>query len=113
MRLSIQNLQKDLVPKINIFRLFTDHCPNDAYARNAYGLLLERQKLYKSADEQFSSSLKYVSNDAEKDAVLVNLSRIMLALEKYIEAIETCSRVKTPTFKSHCQLALSLFKGRQ
>lgn len=88
-----------------------DNFPNDVYARNAYGLLLERQKLYRSSTEQFSAALECVSNDSERDAVLVNLSRIMIVLGKYIDAIEINQKVKTANFKSHCQLALALFKG--
>ena len=84
---------------------------NDACARNAYGLLLEHQKLYKSAEEQFLICLKFVAEDAEKDAVLINLSRILIVLGKYIEAFKVCQKVKNNTFKSHCQLALALFKG--
>lgn len=97
--------------EIYYFIFQIDHFPNDAYARNANGLLLERQKLYRSSTDEFLASLEYVSNDSEKDAVLVNLSRIMIVLGKYIDAIEINQKIKTATFKSHCQLALALFKG--
>lgn len=109
---SIENMHAISVALDEIAR-YINHFPNDAYARNANGLLLERKKLYRSAIDQFSASLECVSNDSERDAVLVNLSRIMIQLGNYIDSIEVNQKIKTPDFKSHCLLALALFKAER
>ncbi|XP_066601814.1 superkiller complex protein 3 [Prorops nasuta] len=84
--------------------------PNDEYALNAHGLLLERQKLYKSAAQQFTSMLN-LCKDEHKDAARINLSRILIVLGKYTEAIKLCKGIKNKSFTSQCHLALALFKA--
>ncbi|XP_034193237.1 superkiller complex protein 3 [Osmia lignaria lignaria] len=89
---------------------YVERHPNDCYARNAYGLLLERQKLYKSAAEQFAAAVCVCTNE-EKDSVCINLARVLLQLAKYDEAVKFCQAVKETTYNSQCYLALSLFKA--
>lgn len=94
-----------------MFSFIAEHVPDDPYALNAYGLLLEREKLYKPAVEVFTSALKLVRNDEERDSLRVNLSRVLLQLNVPDKAVEICQGVRNANFKSHCQLAVSLFKG--
>ncbi|XP_058800397.1 tetratricopeptide repeat protein 37 [Phymastichus coffea] len=90
---------------------YTAHVPTNSHALNSYGLLLERQKLYKSAAEMFSNALKYLEDDKHKDEISVNLARVMVQQEKYEDAVKICLGIKEANFASHCQLALSLFKA--
>ncbi|XP_014213900.1 tetratricopeptide repeat protein 37-like [Copidosoma floridanum] len=90
---------------------YTVHYPHDPYALNAYGLLLERQKLYKPSFERFSEALKYISDDKQRDQLSINLARAMMYLGKSEEAVKLCLSIKSASFASHCQLALSLFKA--
>lgn len=88
------------------------HFPNDPYALNAYGLILERQKLYNPSVQRFTNALKYVENEKQKDLLNINLARILVQQGNYEEAIKLCMSIKEASFVSHCQLALSLFKGK-
>ncbi|XP_011495670.1 PREDICTED: tetratricopeptide repeat protein 37 [Ceratosolen solmsi marchali] len=90
---------------------YTVHFPCHPYASNAYGLLLERQKLYKSSAKQFVNGLKFVVDAKQKDMLNINLARVMVNQKFYDEAIKICMSVKEASFVSHCQLALSLFKA--
>jgi predicted negative regulator of RcsB-dependent stress response len=89
------------------------HFPHDPYALNAYGLLLERQKLYNSSAKQFSEGLKYVTDPKLKDLLNINLARVMVQLQRFEESVKICLSIKDANFASHCQLALSLFKGKK
>jgi superkiller protein 3 len=89
---------------------FSEHEPKDIYALNTYGLLLERQKLYKTAIKQFTAALE-LSEDKKKDMISINLARILIQVEKYKEAVELCRKVKSGNFNFQCHLALALFKG--
>lgn len=96
---------------IYIFVLYIiENHPNDCYARNAYGLLLQRQKLYKSAAEQFAVAVCNSINN-KKDLVCVNLAHVLIKLKKYNEAIKLCQTVQNINYNSQCHLALALFKG--
>ncbi|XP_011301228.1 tetratricopeptide repeat protein 37 [Fopius arisanus] len=89
-----------------------ERVPDSAFSRNALGLLLERQKLLRPAAEQFSKALKLSHDHKEhQDKIRVNYTRILVQLGEYEKAVEICQGIKTPSFKSHCQLALSLFKA--
>ncbi|CAK9797777.1 Tetratricopeptide repeat protein 37 [Anthophora plagiata] len=101
-----------VVAVTDVMASYVEHQPNDCYAHNAYGLLLERQKLYKSAAEQFAAALCISTND-EKDLVCVNLARVLIRLRKYTEAIKLCQTVKRASYNSECHLALALFKAEQ
>ncbi|KAJ8681556.1 hypothetical protein QAD02_017348 [Eretmocerus hayati] len=90
---------------------YTVHSPNDAYALNAYGLLLERQNLYKTAADKFSAALKNVQDPKQKDAISINVARLMLHLGRYEDAVKICLSIKEASFASQIQLALSLFKA--
>ncbi|XP_023290658.1 tetratricopeptide repeat protein 37 [Orussus abietinus] len=92
---------------------YIEHEPDNVCALNAQGLLLERQKLYRPASKAFSRALALVEEGDKKDAVLVNLARVLLQVGKYQEAVEHCRAVEKASFKSHCQLALSLFKAER
>ncbi|KAF3430707.1 hypothetical protein E2986_08054 [Frieseomelitta varia] len=96
----------------NVMTLYVENRPNDCYARNAYGLLLERQKLYKSAAEQFAVAVCN-STKNEKDLVSINLARVLIRLKKYNEAIKLCRTVTNVNYNSQCHLALALFKAAQ
>ncbi|KAL7288696.1 hypothetical protein TKK_0017421 [Trichogramma kaykai] len=87
------------------------HETDDPCALNTYGLLLERQKLYKPAAKQFSLALNYLVDKKLKDKVNINLARVLVSTDQYIESVEACAAVKDASFASHCQLALSLFKA--
>ena len=73
--------------------------------------MLERQKLYKPSAAQFSEALKHVKDDKQKDQLKINLARVMVQQGNYEEAVKICLSIKTASFVSQCQLALSLFKG--
>ncbi|NP_001153421.1 tetratricopeptide repeat domain 37 isoform X1 [Nasonia vitripennis] len=90
---------------------YTVHYPNDPYALNAYGLLLERQKLYKPATERFSTALEFIKDNKHKDLLSINLARVLVQQEHYEEAVKICLSIKEASFASHCQLAISLFKA--
>ncbi|XP_012257142.2 tetratricopeptide repeat protein 37 isoform X1 [Athalia rosae] len=92
---------------------YVEHVPDDPCALNAYGLLLERQKLYNPAGRVFSKALKLVTKDNERDALQVNLSRILIKLNNFDKAVELCQTIKNADFNSHCQLAISLFKAER
>lgn len=72
---------------------------------------MERQKLYKSATEQFAMAVS-LCTDNEKDLVCINLARVLIQLKKYNEAIKLCLAVKKPNYNSQCHLALALYKGK-
>lgn len=91
----------------------SEHVPDDPYALNAHGLLLERQKLYNPGASAFSSALKLSSKETERDAVRVNLSRVFVQLNKFDEAVTLCQGIKNADFNSHCQLAVALFKAER
>lgn len=90
---------------------FSEHVPNDVYALNTHGLLLERLGLYNTAVKQFVNALK-LSQDEERDMISLNLTRVLIQIGKHEEAIELCRQVKCGSFNSQCHLALSLFKGK-
>ncbi|XP_046745121.1 tetratricopeptide repeat protein 37 isoform X2 [Diprion similis] len=92
---------------------YLEHVPDDPCALNAYGLLLERQKLYNPAVKAFTLALKLATKDNEKDSLRVNLSRSLVQLNKFDEAVQLCQSVKNADFNSHCQLALSLFRAER
>ncbi|XP_046485171.1 superkiller complex protein 3 isoform X1 [Neodiprion pinetum] len=92
---------------------YLEHVPDDPYALNAHGLLLERQKLYNPAVRAFTLALKLATKDNEKDSLRVNLSRSLVQLNKFDEAVQLCQGIKNADFNSHCQLALSLFKAER
>lgn len=85
--------------------------PNDVCALNIAGLLLERQKMYRSSAEKFSQALESTQDNEEKDLISINLARLCVQLGDYEKAIKLCADVNSPSFKSHCQLAIALFKG--
>ncbi|XP_050460410.1 tetratricopeptide repeat protein 37 isoform X1 [Cataglyphis hispanica] len=91
---------------------YTEHVPNDVYALNTHGLLLERLKLYNTAVKQFIKALK-LSQVEEKDMISINLARVLIQIGKHEQAIELCRQVKHGSFNSQCHLALSLFKAKQ
>lgn len=92
------------------FYQISEHVPNDVYALNTHGLLLERLKLYNTAVKQFIKALK-LSQDEEGDMISINLARVLIQIGKHEQAIELCRQVKRGSFNSQCHLALSLFKG--
>ncbi|XP_046597387.1 tetratricopeptide repeat protein 37 isoform X2 [Neodiprion lecontei] len=92
---------------------YLEHVPDDPCALNAHGLLLERQKLYNPAVRAFTLALKLATKDNEKDSLRVNLSRSLVQLNKFDEAVQLCQGIKNADFNSHCQLALSLFKAER
>lgn len=91
---------------------YIEQHPDDCCARNAYGLLLERQRLYRSAAEQFAAAVCN-SNKEANDLVCVNLARVLIRLKKYNEAIKLCQAVTNATYNSQCHLALALFKAEK
>ena len=95
----------------DVMTWYVENHPNDCYARNAYGLLLERQRLYKSAAEQFAVAVCN-STKNEKDLVSINLARVLIRLKRYNEAIKICQGVANINYNSQCNLALALFKAQ-
>ncbi|KAI4499739.1 hypothetical protein M0802_004995 [Mischocyttarus mexicanus] len=91
---------------------YIEHNSNNAHALNTCGLLLERQKLYLPAKEQFTKAL-CKSNNEEKDFIRINLARILLHFNEYEKAIKLCKSVQNVTFNSQCHLALCYFKAKQ
>ncbi|GAB1861709.1 Tetratricopeptide repeat protein 37 [Camponotus japonicus] len=96
----------------DVLTWYTEYVPNDVYALNTHGLLLERLRLYNTAVKQFVKALK-LSQDEEKDMISINLARVLIQIGKHEEAIELCRQVKRGSFNSQCHLALSLFKAKQ
>ncbi|CAG5092823.1 Similar to TTC37: Tetratricopeptide repeat protein 37 (Homo sapiens) [Cotesia congregata] len=96
---------------IDAMTWYTEREPGVIYGRNALGLLLEREKLYKLAAHEYSVGLKLGKEDSQEDHVRVNLARVLVQMGKFDEAIEVCQRIKIASFNSHCQLALALFKA--
>ncbi|XP_029662452.1 tetratricopeptide repeat protein 37 [Formica exsecta] len=96
----------------DVLTWYTEHVPNDVYALNTHGLLLERLKLYNTAVKQFIKALK-LSQDEEGDMISINLARVLIQIGKHEQAIELCRQVKRGSFNSQCHLALSLFKAKQ
>ncbi|KAL6256062.1 hypothetical protein P5V15_013298 [Pogonomyrmex californicus] len=96
----------------DILTWYTEREPNDVYALNTHGLLLERLKLYNTAAKQFSRALE-LSQVEKRDMISLNLARVLIQIEKYEEAVELCKQVKRASFNSQCNLALSLFKAKQ
>ncbi|XP_076761595.1 superkiller complex protein 3 isoform X2 [Xylocopa sonorina] len=105
----MENMHAILVATDAMTRYIEYH-PNDCYAQNAYGLLLERQKLYKPAAEQFVAGLCNSNND-ERDLISINLARVFTRLGKYEEAMKLCQAVTNINYNSECHLALALFKA--
>ncbi|XP_070156887.1 superkiller complex protein 3 [Polyergus mexicanus] len=97
---------------VDVLTWYTEHVPNDVYALNTHGLLLERLKLYNTAIKQFIKALK-LSQDEEGDMISINLARVLIQVGKHEQAIELCRQVKRGSFNSQCHLALSLFKAKQ
>ncbi|KAK2577968.1 hypothetical protein KPH14_011630 [Odynerus spinipes] len=91
---------------------YIEHHPNNAYALNTYGLLLERQKLYLSAADQFAKALQGI-DEGRKDLVSINLARVLINLGRFAEAIQLYQGLKKSTFNSQCHLALCLFKAKR
>ncbi|KZC12335.1 PREDICTED: tetratricopeptide repeat protein 37 [Dufourea novaeangliae] len=108
----IENMHAVFVAS-DVMHWYLEHHPEDLYARNAYGLLLERQKLYRSAAEQFAVAVQTSVNE-EKDMVCLNLGRVLIQLKKYTEAVTFCQAVRGKAdYNSQCHLALSLFKAKR
>ncbi|KAK0096871.1 hypothetical protein PV326_004037 [Microctonus aethiopoides] len=90
--------------------------PNDICGRNCLGLLLERQKLSKSASREFAEALKLCKGQKEKEKenkIRINFARVLVQMGRYNEAIEICQGVRGASFNSHCQFALALFKAKR
>ncbi|XP_032686665.1 tetratricopeptide repeat protein 37 [Odontomachus brunneus] len=96
----------------DVLTWYIEREPNDIYALNTHGLLLERQKLHKSAADRFAAALELSTNEYS-DMINLNLARVMLQLERYDEAVRLCGQVKHNDFNSQCHLALSTFKAKQ
>ncbi|XP_076648879.1 superkiller complex protein 3 [Halictus rubicundus] len=94
----------------DVMTWYLEYHPEDCYARNAYGLLLERQKLYRSSAEQFAVAI-HTNVPEEKDVVCLNLGRVLIQLKKYSEAIKLFEAVRGANYNSQCHLALSLYKA--
>ncbi|XP_076163728.1 superkiller complex protein 3 isoform X2 [Ptiloglossa arizonensis] len=105
----IENMHAEVVAS-DVMNWYIVYHPNDFYARNAYGLLLERQKLLRPAAEQFAAAIS-TSDNEEKDLVCINLARVLMQLNKPTEAIKLCQAVRKTNYNSQCHLALSLFKA--
>ncbi|KAF7996121.1 hypothetical protein HCN44_010377 [Aphidius gifuensis] len=92
---------------------YMDRKPNSVIGRNILGLLLERQELYKPASREFTEALKFTDDNKKLDKIRINLTRVLVQMGDYKEAVAVCCGVKSPSFTSHCQLALSLFKAER
>ncbi|EFN89108.1 Tetratricopeptide repeat protein 37 [Harpegnathos saltator] len=96
----------------DVLTWYIEREPDDAYALNTHGLLLERQKLYNSAAKRFAEALKVCKSESS-DMIHINLARVLIQLGQYDEAVRVCEQVKHDSFNSQCHLALSLFKAEQ
>nr|XP_058948066.1 tetratricopeptide repeat protein 37-like [Pocillopora verrucosa] len=99
---------------------YTDRVRDNAGAYNMYGLLLEHQKLFLQAEKAFKSAIDLLRERATDDdqqhlnTVLINYARVLCAMGRYKEAVETYQAVKPLTaFHDLCGLALSLFMAGQ
>ncbi|XP_033324509.2 superkiller complex protein 3 [Megalopta genalis] len=94
----------------DVMNWYLEYHPEDWYALNTYGLLLERQKLYRSSAERFAAAVHSKITE-EKDIVCLNLGRVLLQLKKYSDAIKLLEAIKGANYNSQCHLALSLYKA--
>ncbi|XP_043250095.1 tetratricopeptide repeat protein 37 [Colletes gigas] len=105
----IENMHAVVVAS-DVMNWYVEQHPDDCYARNAYGLLLERQKLRRSVAEQFAAALP-LCTDEEKNLVCINLARVLMQLDNPVKAVKLCRSVKRISYNSQCHLALALFKA--
>ncbi|XP_034840586.1 tetratricopeptide repeat protein 37 [Maniola hyperantus] len=83
--------------------------PNDAYANNILGILQERNNLLDSALISYQKAFQY-ANENKKNIILLNISRTLLRLGKYDEAIKSYKEISEASLNSACGLALAFFK---
>jgi tetratricopeptide (TPR) repeat protein len=79
------------------------------------GLLLERQKLYRTAAKAFEAAEKLLetAEDAtQSDMVYSNHGRVLVQLQQYEKAICVYQQVKKADFSTQCGLSVAYFKGR-
>jgi len=92
---------------------FADLVRRDACAWNMFGLLQERMGLLKPAEAAYRSALddRQETNPENRDLVVTNLGRVLIAEGRFPEAAEVLQKVRKATFASQCTLALALYKG--
>nr|XP_031849957.1 tetratricopeptide repeat protein 37 [Nomia melanderi] len=105
----IENMHAVFVAS-DVMNWYLEYYPEDHYARNAYGLLLERQKLYRSSAKEFAVAIHTNAAD-EKDMACLNLGRVLIQLNKYSEAIKLFRAIRKADYNSQCHLALAFYKA--
>ncbi len=86
----------------------------DASALNMFGVLLEREGLYRSALKALEMAMHNLSESERPQleaSVRLNMGRTLIKLRRYAEAVAQFEAVAPETFESLCGRALALFKN--
>ncbi|XP_053375489.1 tetratricopeptide repeat protein 37-like [Mercenaria mercenaria] len=93
---------------------YTDRVKTNPLAYNMYGLLLERQKLYKSAAEQFKQAVSLVEHEVDKSIlpeVMCNYARLLYKAGDFQLSCSVYNKVAgTCAFMDLCHMGLALYK---
>ncbi|KAJ1530355.1 hypothetical protein ONE63_005267 [Megalurothrips usitatus] len=96
---------------------YTERHGSDPCGWNMLGLLLERQRLFRSARSAFQKGLEEAllqkSEPQYLDAIRCNLGRVLTNLQDYQQSIDVLKNVNHPSFASQSGLALALFKAQR
>jgi tetratricopeptide (TPR) repeat protein len=79
------------------------------------GLLLERQQLYRGAEEAFEAAqrlLETAEDSTLSDMLYSNRGRVLVQLQQYEKAVCLYQQVKKPDFSTQCGLSVAYFKGK-
>ncbi|XP_008195456.1 superkiller complex protein 3 [Tribolium castaneum] len=95
----------------DVITWYTEHDPMNATAWNMLGILKERMGLKLGALEAFKNALT-LSDKKQRDLARVNYGRLLAALGKYQQAVDSFTKVEAATFNSGSGLALALFKDK-
>ena len=78
------------------------------------GILLERERHYRSAKKMFARALKLRLEPVSlSDQVLQNLARVLYKLEEFEASIKCYHKMATHDFYSQVGLALASLKGKK
>ena len=93
---------------------YVERVPNDPCGLNMLGILLERQKHFRSAKKVLTKALKQAQNCAQlQDQILANLGRVLGHLEEYEASIKCYKKVTSPDFYVQVGLALNSWRAEK
>ncbi|KAK3911004.1 Tetratricopeptide repeat protein 37 [Frankliniella fusca] len=98
-------------------RWYTERHTSNPCGWNMLGLLLERLKLFQSAQKAFQRGLEEAilqgSESVPMNAIRCNLGRVLVNLKDYQQAVCILQAITVPSFASQSELALALFKAEK